>query len=166
MASCVEETADKEDRNFIAELEASMQQGARTVDPLAKLLHMEMLWADPQEAEGLLRVTPEILNPYGSVHGGCLVTLADSVAGHNMAAAGKLCVTLSSTVNFLRPATGQEVRCHSRIQKRGKRVSVVFVEATDENDTLLLTAFFTFSAMKDIPPHIIAPMGGERLGEG
>ncbi len=166
MASCVEDTAEREDRNFIAELETRIAQGDRTVDPLAKLLHMEILWADPREAEGLLRVTPEILNPYGSVHGGCLVTLADSVAGHNMAAAGKLCVTLNSTVNFLRPAQGREVRCHSRIQKLGKRVSVVAVEATDESDNLLLTAFFTFSAMKDIPPHIIAPLEGEGLGEG
>lgn len=155
MASCVEEKAGEPSRNYIAELEKSIASGARTVDPLARLMHMEILWASPEEAEGILHVTPDLLNPYGTVHGGCLVTLADSVAGHNMAAAGKLCVTLSSTVNFLRPAMGQEVRCHSHIQKVGKRISVVAVEATDEQENLLLTALFTFSAMKDIPPHVI-----------
>lgn len=155
MASCVEENKQK-DHAFLEDLEESMARGERTIDPLAKLLHMEILWADPHEAEGILYVTPDILNPYGSVHGGCLVTLADTVAGHNMAAAGKLCVTLSSTVNFLKPATGRLVHCHSHIQKLGKRVSVVAVEASDEHETLLLSALFTFSAMKSIPPHLIS----------
>lgn len=155
MASCVEDINQNKSRQGIEDLEARIASGARTVDPLAELLHMEVLWADPQEAEGILRVSPELCNPYGSVHGGCLVALADSVAGHNMAAAGKLCVTLSSAVNFLRPATGRFVRCRSRIQKVGKRVSVVEVEERGEKDELLLTAHFTFSTMKEIPPHII-----------
>lgn len=155
MDSCVEEQSEQKPYDYIGELEQNIAGGARTVDPLAKLLNMEILWADPQEAEGVMHITPEVLNPFGSVHGGCLVALADSVAGHNMAAAGKFCVTLNSTVNFLSPAMGREVRCHSRIQKLGKRVSVVAVEATDEEKKLLLTGFFTFSAMKEIPPHII-----------
>lgn len=155
MASCANGKEDTEKRDYLAKLEEEISQGARTVDPMAKLMNMEILWANPQEAEGVMYVTPDLLNPYGSVHGGCLVTLADSVAGHNMAAAGKLCVTLSSTVNFLSPATGSLIRCHSRIQKLGKRVSVVAVEASDKTDQLLLSGLFTFSAMKNIPPHII-----------
>jgi acyl-CoA thioesterase len=116
---------------------------------------MEMLWADPQEAEGIMYVTAGILNPYGIVHGGCLVALADTVAGHNLLAAGKICVTLSSTVNFLRPAKGKTVKCHSHIQKLGKQVSVVSVEETDEKGQLLVTALFTFSTVEEIPPHLI-----------
>lgn len=160
MDSCVEDKTGRKAHDFIAELEQNIASGAKTVDPLAKLLNMEMLWAGPQEAEGVMYITPEVLNPYGSVHGGCLVALADSVAGHNMIAAGKICVTLNTTVNFLSPAIGREVRCRSRIQKMGKRVSVVAVEATDEQEKLLMTAFFTFSAMKEIPPHIITAREG------
>lgn len=164
MASCVNGQDDKTKREYLTKLEEELSQGARTVDPLAKLMNMEILWANHQEAEGVMYVTPALLNPYGSVHGGCLVTLADSVAGHNMAAAGKLCVTLSSTVNFLSPATGSLVRCHSRVQKLGKRVSVVAVEASDENDQLLLTGLFTFSAMKNIPPHSITAQDSREEG--
>jgi len=163
MDSCADEKAGVQTPDYFAELEQNIAGGARTVDPLAKLLNMEMLWADPQEAEGVMYITPEVLNPYGSVHGGCLVALADSVAGHNMIAAGKICVTLNTTVNFLSPAMGREVRCRSRVQKMGKRVSVVAVEATDEKEKLLMTAFFTFSAIKEIPPHIITARG--ELGE-
>lgn len=155
MVSCASEQVKQGQHDLIAKLEETIAQGARTLDPLAKLMNMEILWADSQEAEGVMHITPELLNPYGTVHGGCLVTLADSVAGHNMAAAGKICVTLSSTVNFLRPAKGKIVRCHSQIQKLGKQVSVVSVEETDENGQLLTTALFTFSAVKEIPPHMI-----------
>lgn len=162
MASCVE-NKQQSNKQKLEDLEARIASGARTVDPLAELLHMEILWADPQEAEGILRVSPELCNPYGSVHGGCLVALADSVAGHNMAAAGKLCVTLSTAVNFLRSATGPVLYCRSRIQKLGKRVSVVEVETRDAEATLLLTAHFTFSTIKEIPPHIISAQ--EDIGE-
>lgn len=155
MVSCASEQAEQGQYDLIAKLEEDMAQGARTLDPLAKLMNMEILWANAKEAEGVMHITPTLMNPYGMVHGGCLVTLADSVAGHNMAAAGRLCVTLSSTVNFLNPAKGKLVRCHSRVQKLGRRIGVVGVEARDENDALLLTALFTFSAMKTIPPHII-----------
>ena len=155
MDSCVEAQTKNEEKNFTAELEDIIANGARTIDPFAKIVNYEVLWADPQEAEGVLHVTPTVLNPYGMVHGGCLVALADSVAGHNMAAAGKLCVTQSSTVNFLRPAMGKLVRCHSRIQKVGRQASVVSVEETDEKGKLLLTGLFTFSAVKEIPPHLI-----------
>ena len=157
MASCVEQTPKERNGKNIAALEEQMAEGARNLDPFAKLLQMEVLWATPHEAEGVMYVTPQVLNPYGTVHGGCLVTLADSVAGHNMAAAGKLCVTLSSTINFLNPAMGKGVRCHSRVQEVGKRIGVVSVEATDEHGTPILTGLFTFSAMKDVPPHQINP---------
>lgn len=131
--------------------------GVRTIDSFAERLNMEVLWAGPEEAEGVMRVTPEILNPYGTVHGGCLSTLADTVSGHNVAAAGRLCVTLSCTMNFLRSANCQQVRCHSKIRKLGKRISVVDVEQWDEKENLLTTASYTFSTFKEIPPHIITP---------
>lgn len=153
MASFADRQAAQPEGGFI--VEDLMARGG-TIDPFIQSLNMEVLWADPEEAEGILHVTSHVLNPYGTVHGGCLVALADSVAGHNMAAAGKLSVTQSSTVNFLRPATGKVVHCRSRIQKLGRHISVVAVEQTDEQGALLTTALFTFNMIKEIPPHLIS----------
>ncbi len=149
MVSCDEK------RDYLGELEETMATGQKTLDPLAKLMHMEILQANARTCEGIMHVTDELRNPYGSVHGGCLVTLADSVAGHNMVGAGKLCVTLNSNINFLSPALGDTVHCYSEIQKLGKKISVVAVEARDEADRLLLTASFTFSTLREVAPHII-----------
>ena len=148
MASFAEYAPD-----FIAE--DLITEGGRTMDPFAQRLQMEVLWANAQEAGGVMHVSPAVLNPYGTVHGGCLMALADTVAGHNMAAAGKLCVTQSSAVSFLRAARGPTIHCRSKIQKLGKAISVVSVEETDESGNLLTTALFTFHTMKEIPPHII-----------
>lgn len=153
MGSFVERQKEQPDKGYI--VEELMAQGG-TIDPFIQSLNMEVLWADPHEAEGILHVTPHVLNPYGTVHGGCLVALADSVAGHNMAAAGKLSVTQNSTVSFLRPATGKVVHCYSKIQKLGKQTSVVAVEQKDEKGALLTTALFTFHTIKEIPPHLIS----------
>ena len=131
-------------------------EGKRTLDPFIAQLNMEILWANSQEAEGVIYVTPKVLNPYGTVHGGCLVALADSVAGHNLLAAGKMCVTQSSTVSFLRPASCRRVYCRSTIKKLGKSSHVVSVEATDEEGQGLVTALFTFVTIQDVPPHSIA----------
>lgn len=157
MDSSVKATPKKPSKESMGIVEDLIASGATTIDPFAQSLNIEVVSANAEQAEGLMRVTPHVLNPYGSVHGGCLVALADSVAGHNMAAAGKLSVTLNSTVNFLSPAVGKMVKCRSKIQKMGRKISVVSVEATDEKEKLLFTAMFTFSAVKEIEPHIIVP---------
>ena len=46
------------------------------------------------------------LNPLGTVHGGCLYTLADTVAGFAAASCGFEGPTLSGNMYFLRPTMG------------------------------------------------------------
>ena len=155
MGSCADCSKDVEPGSNI--MENLLADGRRTVDPFIQSLNMEILWSSPEEAEGVMYVDKKVLNPYGTVHGGCMMTLADSVAGHNVIAAGRMCVTLNSTVNFLRPADCKAVYCHSKIQKLGRQISVVAVEQTDERGNLLMTGILTFNTVKNVPPHIIAP---------
>ncbi|MEG2000171.1 MAG: PaaI family thioesterase [Evtepia sp.] len=167
MDSCADKVVPlRPETSRATELRYKIEQGARTLDPFAIRHHMEILWANEAGAEGIMRVTPEVLNPYGTVHGGCLVALADTVAGHNMVAGGRLCVTQSSTVNFLRPATGQFVHCYAKPQKLGKSICVVSVDQTDEHDNLLTTALFTFSVMEQIEPHVIGKRGSSPYRSG
>lgn len=153
MASCDEKKATREE--LLAKIEDNIATGEKNLDPFSAMLNIDILSANPQKASGVLHVTPVVLNPYGIVHGGCLLSLADTVAGHNLAAAGKLGVTLSNTTNFLNAASGKEIYCHSTIQKLGRKISVVYVEAKDEADTMIFNAFFTYSTIKEIKPHSI-----------
>lgn len=46
-----------------------------------KNLQIEMLEIERGYVKGRLMVSDKVLNPYGSVHGGCLFSLADITAG-------------------------------------------------------------------------------------
>ena len=100
--------------------------------------------ARPGWAEGVLEVRPTSSNPHGTVHGGCLYTLADTVAGTAACAHGASCVTVSGTMEFLQPATGPAIRCVATPKKQGQTLSVMQVVLTNEAGKEVATGTFTF----------------------
>ena len=99
---------------------------------------------EPGRAEGILEVGPNSINPHGNVHGGALSTLADTVGGCCACSKGGICVTASSTMEFLRPANGSAITCVATPKKLGRTLSVVQVELFNDNQTLVATGTFTF----------------------
>ena len=98
----------------------------------------------PGYGEGVLHVQPTSLNPHGTVHGGALYTLADTVAGCAACPRGYTCVTLNSSMEFLRPATGEHIRCVATPKKEGRTVTVMQVELSDDAGAAVATGTFTF----------------------
>ena len=111
---------------------------------LMQALHMSLIRLERDRAEGTLEVHPDSLNPYGYVHGGILTTLSDTVAGVAAASRGGMSVTLSHTLNYLRPATGRTIYCAATPQRVGKTISVFQVSLTNEDGVLVATGLFTF----------------------
>lgn len=111
---------------------------------LMQTLHMSLTRLEQDRVEGKLEVHPDILNPYGYVHGGILATLSDTVAGVAAASRGGMSVTLSNTLNYLRPATGRVIYCTAEPQRVGKTISVFQVNLTNEEGVLVSTGLFTF----------------------
>ena len=95
-------------------------------------------------AEGELTVSRDSLNRWGVVHGGCLATLADTVAGAAAFATGRGVVTLSSTFNFLRPGAGDKIHCTAETVKMGKTIAVFRCTLTDGEGRTVATGDFTF----------------------
>ena len=97
------------------------------------------------KAQGVLEVSPSSMNPHGMVHGGCLYTLADTVAGSAVAAScGGPCVTVSGTLEFLRPATGAIIHCEASAKKLGSTICTMQVELTNQNHKVVATGTFIF----------------------
>ena len=72
-------------------------------------LGMRLQELEPGTATFALEAGPLNHNPMGTVHGGAVSTLADSVMGVAVATTledGESFTTLQLSVNFLRPATG------------------------------------------------------------
>jgi len=103
--------------------------------------------ARPGYAEGELEVRPTSSNPHGTVHGGCLYTLADTVAGTAACAHGASCVTVSGSMEFLRPADGPTIRCVATPKKQGNTLSVMQVVLTNTQGKEVATGTFTFFMM-------------------
>lgn len=95
-------------------------------------------------ALGVLTVGPNSLNPHGYVHGGALYTLADTVGGCCACSRGGVCVTSSSSMEFLRPAVGDKIFCRATPKKMGRSLCVIQVELTNEKELAVATGTFTF----------------------
>ncbi|WP_101697541.1 PaaI family thioesterase [Clostridium minihomine] len=98
-------------------------------------------------AEGELIITPQSLNSGGIVHGGCLATLADTVAGNGVASAtGHMCVTVNYSFHFLSPAfgDGHKIYCRAVPQKIGHTLCLYGVSLTDDNGREVAAGSFTF----------------------
>ena len=103
-----------------------------------------VLSARPERAEGVLEVRDTNRNPLGTVHGGCLYALADTVAGTAVCSQGVGCVTANGSMEFLRPAAGRQIRCVATPKKHGRLLSVMQVDLTDDEGRLVATGTFTY----------------------
>jgi len=78
------------------------------------------------------------LNPIGTVHGGCLYTLADVVAGAAVSAYGNYAATVSSSFYYLEPAKNvQKLYASATVSRQGKSLCVIDVVIWSEPGTII-----------------------------
>ncbi len=101
-------------------------------------------------AEGKMKIRPEFCNPLGSVHGGCLFTLADTVGGYAALSHGEAATTMDAGYHYLAPAIeAKEILAVAEEVKHGKNVSVYDVCLYDDNKKLLGKGTFSFFHLKE-----------------
>lgn len=98
----------------------------------------------PGHAEGEVAVGPENFGLGETIHGGCLMTLADTVAGAAAMSQGGICVTLDTSFHFLRPATAPTIRCKAAVRKSGRTIRVADVSLSDAAGQEVACGTFTF----------------------
>lgn len=105
----------------------------------------EFLELDINYGKARMKCKTELLNPYGSVHGGVLLSLADAVVGTTACMCGYFATTVSSNMNFLLPAIGSEyIYCEAVLLRAGKHLMVYQVKITDENGKLLDSGEYSY----------------------
>ena len=81
-----------------------------------------------------LAVRPELLNPFGSAHGGVLAALVDHVLGavlYPLIPRGAWAATTELKLNFLAPIRDGVLQAHSEVISLTKRTAVVRIDATN-----------------------------------
>ena len=88
-------------------------------------------------------IDEQILNVHGFVHGGALYSLADTAAGAASFATGRDSVTLSGTINYIKPGKGGKLIGIAQEISAGRTTGVYEVFIFNDSDTLLSRATFT-----------------------
>lgn len=81
-----------------------------------------------------LDVRPELLNPFGTAHGGVMASLVDHVLGavfYPVMERGSWAATTELKLNLLAPVRDGVLRAESRIRSMGRRLAVVQIEVTN-----------------------------------
>ena len=115
-----------------------------------KMLGIEISELDDDHARGRMPFKSLYLNPYGSMHGGCLYSLADTVAGTLANSTGGNVMTVEGNLSFLEAAWNtQYVYCLARLRRCGSHLINVDVDITDDNGKLLDCGNFTFFRIEE-----------------
>ena len=115
--------------------------------PYARLLGLEFVGAERGTARFAFDVREELTRMGGILHGGAIVSLLDSAAAFavlTLLEPGVNTVTVDFTVHFLRPVSAGRIEASARVLRRGRRVAILSVEATDQNGVLVATATTTY----------------------
>ncbi len=114
-----------------------------------KYLEIEILELDGEHARGRMPFDKRFCNPFGTMHGGCLYSLADTVAGTLANNVGGDVNTLEGSLNFLEAAFDTKyVYCDAHLRKCGAHIANVDVDITNDSGKLLDCGNYIFFRMK------------------
>jgi uncharacterized protein (TIGR00369 family) len=108
--------------------------------PFAVLLGIELAQASSSEVVGAVQWREELCTSAGLLHGGVLMSLADSLGGlcaYLNLPSGAGTATISSSTNFLRGVREGRVTARSRPLRAGRTVIVVQTDLHDDAGRLV-----------------------------
>jgi uncharacterized protein (TIGR00369 family) len=134
--------------------EIASRANERIQGTFAGVLGMEFTHLAPDRVEATLAIRQEHKQPWGIVHGGAVMTLADTVAGagaHMNLGPGQETVTVELKINLIGAAREGTIRAGARPLHRGRTTSVWEARITDETGKLIAVSLSTHLALDRTP---------------
>lgn len=133
--------------NYLDEFDRIM----RETPGFIKEMDMEILELSQGYAKGRIMLSEKHMNPMGSVHGGLIFGLADTVGGRAAMTSGSIVVTLSSNISYLNPAKDTAyIEAEATAVKDGRTTAVydVMIRTAEGVDVAKVTiTFYKVSAI-------------------
>lgn len=113
--------------------------------PLAALLALRLRHAERGLVDGTLTPGAWMANPYGSIQGGVLVSVADAISGlaaQTLTEPGGRYRILNLSVDYLRSpdAPGPDVRARAEVVRAGRRLATIEAQLTGDDGTVYFRA--------------------------
>ena len=144
-----------------------MERGVRTPDEIvaranarlqgtfAGVLGMRFTHLAPDRVLATLHILPEHMQPWGIVHGGAVMTLADTVAGagaYMNLETGRETVTVELKINFVGAVRDGTIQAEALPLHRGRTTSIWETRLTDETGKLIAVSLSTHLVLDDRSP--------------
>ncbi len=127
--------------------ESRMRMAKKRLIGFAVTCGLELDTVEIGETTGHCVLRPELLNPYGFVHGGAIDTVMDTLGGMTASGAAdppRYVVTRSVEAHYLRPILGTVMRGRAQAIKVGKQTCLIRAEVFDEEDRLCAEGLLEF----------------------
>jgi uncharacterized protein (TIGR00369 family) len=132
---------------------AELMTGGGPMGGIPDYLGIRTVEVGPGTMTAELDIRPDLLNPFGSAHGGTLAALADHVLGavlYPLIPRGAWAATTELKLNFLAPIRTGILRARSEVISLTRRTAVVRIDATNEGRLVgAAQGTVTISAPKD-----------------
>lgn len=110
-----------------------------------QLLDMKITELSEGYCKGEMPLRPEIMNPLGTVHGGCTFALADTIGGCAALTHGNGVVTVDSSIHYLAPACDTEkLTAEAKEIKYGSTIAVYEVNVYKTDGTIVATSMQSY----------------------
>lgn len=97
-----------------------------------------------------LMITDFHLNPYGTLHGGVVYSLADTGMGGALSTLledDEQCATIEIKINYLKSMRSGRLVCETRVIHKGKNIAFLESVVKNPEDKLVATATGTFNIL-------------------
>ncbi|MEM3087214.1 MAG: PaaI family thioesterase [Halobacteria archaeon] len=121
-------------------------EGKAPPAPVMKLVGFSLKSAEPGRAVMEFEADERHHNPGGTLHGGVLCDVADGAMGFAFASTlkeGENFTTVELKINFLKAVKEGKLKAEGRVVKRGKTLSYIEADVTDEEGALIAKASST-----------------------
>ncbi len=138
-------TPKGEDMYTIAEMMERHRERRNRENPFAQKNSIVITEMSLGHAVVEMDVDESHMNPLGTLHGGCIFTICDMVAGSASSTYGHWVTTVNANISFLRSTRGvTHVRAYNQEIKAGKSLIVNEVIVCDQNEREFARGTFTF----------------------
>lgn len=114
--------------HYDVELAQTLAASHESAGGLASFLGMRAVHSGPGELAVEVVVRPDLLTPFGNMHGGVIAALCDHVLGtvcYPVIPRGSWAATTEFKLNYLAPVTEGTVRAEAQVESLTRRTAVV-----------------------------------------
>ena len=131
-----------------------MNQMLADTQTLVKTLEIDVLEASPEKVVATMPVQPKVHQPFGLLHGGASVALAETVASIgaflSVADQGLMAVGLEINANHLRGVRDGIVTATATPIHKGRTTQVWNIEIKDQNDKMVCISRCTLAIIPGV----------------